>query len=149
MIKIGEMKVNSNIKPETYLILIIVAIVILCIVLRATILDYICTKDYIKESAIITDKYAEYYETIDHETSRDNYVELDYEYNNQTYHKKQRVFSLFNKKIGNSITVYINPDNPNEIKNVYNTRAFYIIDVLLIVWLIFTIKAYKNTKKSK
>ena len=139
MVKVGIGYINKEISPKKYLRLLEIGIIILTVLLYVTIDNYIKTKDYVKVVAKITDKYERSGDSDNYE----NYILLDYEYNNRQYSNEQQVFFKFNKNIGEIVKISINPENPGEMKNSYMTNLFYIMDTMLLVWILGVGSAYK------
>ena len=144
MIKIGKLQVNNNINPKTFLLLYIISFILLVIFGTYTITNFIKTKDYVKIEATITEVgYHQHYES----DSYSNYIQLEYQYNNNYYKNEQRVAFRGNKKVGNKTTIYINPLNPIEVRDNYLTKLNIVIGIVIIIFNVFCIKAYKTRKR--
>ena len=145
MIKVGKMQVNNNLNPKIFLILYIFSFVLLVIFGGFTITNFIRTKDYVKVEARIVDVgYNLHYES----DSYSNYIKLEYEYDNNNYNNEQRVVFRINKKIGNKITIYVNPINPVEVRDNYLTKLSVVISVFIIIFNLFCINAYRIRKNN-
>lgn len=143
MIKIGKLQVNNNLDHKIFLILFIFSFVLFLIFGGYSLTNYIKTKDYVKVKATITEiGYHKHYES----DSYSNYIKLEYEYDNNNYNNEQRVVFRFNKKVGNKITIYVDPMNPVEVSDNYLTRLNSIISIFAIIFNLFCIKAYRIRK---
>ena len=144
MIKVGKLQVNNNINPKTFLILYIISFILLVIFGTYTITNFIKTKDYVKIEATITEVgYHQHYES----DSYSNYIQLEYQYNNNYYKNEQRVAFRGNKKVGNKTTIYINQLNPIEVRDNYLTKLNIVIGIVIIIFNVFCIMAYKTRKR--
>lgn len=140
MIKLGKMQLNSNISYRGYLTITLFSLLLTCIFSVLAITNYIKTKEYDKFDATIT-YIGTKYTGSNSEESTINYIKFKFEYNNKEYSNEQRVAFKFNKKIGDRITVYVNSNNPNEIKDTYYTNSANSACFMMIVITIFLIKA--------
>ena len=143
MIKMGKMKVNENVSPKTFFWIMIFSIIIFAYLTIYNICNYINTKDYIKVEATITWVGTEY---INESDSTYSYIEYKYEYGEEDYTNKQRVAFRFNKKVGETQNIHINPNNPSEVKDTYMTNTSLIICGIMFVITIFMIKGYSIRK---
>lgn len=147
MIKIGKLQVNKNISPKTFWILTIFSLILFFILWGYSIYNYFKQKDYIELNAVITEVGYRYIPAGGEANAQIiNYIKLSYEYDDKTYSSQQRVAFKFNKKVGNLIRIYINPNNPEEMKDTYITNINFIINIITLVITIFLIKAYKIRK---
>lgn len=137
------MKVNSSITPEGYFKIVIFTILVVCALVGFTIAEYNESKDYVKVEAIIESVRKD---SANAENGEANYIEFSFQYNGKMYNNQQRVVFRLNKKVGSSTNVWINPENPNEIRDSYKTNLLYIIDGFSLIFLVFMIKAYKIRK---
>ena len=137
------MKVNSSITPEGYFKIVIFTILVVCALVGFTIAEYNESKDYVKVEAIIESVRKD---SANAENGEANYIEFSFQYNGKMYNNQQRVVFRLNKKVGSSTNVWINPENPNEIRDIYKTNLLYIIDGFSLIFLVFMIKAYKIRK---
>ncbi len=137
------MKVNSRITPEGYFKIVIFTILVVCALVGFTIAEYNESKDYVKVEAIIESVRKD---SANAENGEANYIEFSFQYNGKMYNNQQRVVFRLNKKVGSSTNVWINPENPNEIRDIYKTNLLYIIDGFSLIFLVFMIKAYKIRK---
>lgn len=147
MIKI---KVNQDISPKTFLMLIIFSLILFLILGGYTINIFIKTRDYVKVYASITEVSRRDYATKGGSSTVDNYanyIKLRYTYNNGRYTNEQRVLFRFNKKEGDKIKIYVNPKNPMEVRDNYMTRVGIAFSLMIIFFNIFCIKAYQIRKK--
>ena len=89
------------------------------------------TKNYVKVDATITKVD---YHLIPPDQSVEYYIEFSYDYNNENYVSRSKILFTFNKKVGKKIKIYINPNNPSEVRNDYinNTTILMIIIPLLV-----------------
>ena len=95
------------------------------------------------EATITEVGYHQHYES----DSYSNYIQLEYQYNNNYYKNEQRVAFRGNKKVGNKTTIYINPLNPIEVRDNYLTKLNIVIGIVIIIFNVFCIKAYKTRKR--
>lgn len=146
MIKVGKIKVNKDISPKTFLIITIFAFLLFLSCFSYSIFYFFKTKDYIKLDAVIVDVGYEYSNYGSENESRIYYMQVGYEYNNKNYINKQRVNFRFNKNKGDVVKIYVNPNNPEEIKDTYNTNIFIFLSILTLVLTIALAKGYKIRK---
>ena len=147
MIKAEKIQINPNISNKTFLILIIFSICLFLIFGVDTIKNIVKINSYEKITAVITEVG---HKVITGSSSADssnvNYIKFNYNYNGNKYKNEQRVVFKFNKKMGDSISIYINPDNPNEIMDTYMKNVSFIATIVSFVITIFLIKAYRIKK---
>lgn len=144
MIKVGKLQVNNNLNPKIFLILYIFSFIVFVVFCGFTITNFIITKNYVKLEATITEVgYRHYYDS----DGYSNYIKLEYEYHNNNYNNEQRVAFRANKKVGNKTTIYVNPLNPIEVRDNYLTKLNIVISIVIIIFNLFCIKAYRTRKK--
>lgn len=144
MIKVGKMQVNNNITPKIFLILCIFSCILFFIFGASTIINFIKTKDYVKvEATIIQVGYHHHYDS----ASNSDYIKLEYRYGNNKYNNEQRVSFRGNKKVGTKTAIYVNPLNPIEVRDNYLTKLNIVITIVIIIFNLFCIKAYKIRKE--
>lgn len=96
------------------------------------------SKDYLKTKAIITNVYRNY----DSEGRFFFYVKVSFNYENKTYFNNQKVSFGFNKKEGKEISIYFNPENPNQVRNNWWFRAYIISSILTFIYFIGMVVGY-------
>ena len=114
-------------------------------------------KDYKQDKAKCTEKVKalvinyEYEPPIDDEDDGNYYPIIEYEYNGETYTKTLVNYSE-NPKRGSFITIFINPNNPEEIFFEKNT-GLYIAPICSAIFstvgIFFTVKLIKDLKQNK
>lgn len=103
--------------------------------------NYIETKDYIKTTAVITElNYDTNYYS---DTRTSHYVILNYKYNNKEYNYKQKITFMLNNQEGEIKNIYINPKNPNEVKDTYTTNTTIFLSIISLFFNIMCIIIYK------
>ena len=153
MIKVGKIQVNSDISPKTFLILTVFATFLFLIFSFNAINNIIKVKNYDKISAEIVDivyrrnkkATSSNYDNRKNNHYR-NYMKVNYTYKGNNYEKEQLIAFRFNKKIGDKIDIYVNPNNPDEIANTYINNLIIIMSIFLLIVIVFLIKAYKVRK---
>jgi len=144
MIKVGKLQINNNLNPKFFLILYIFSFILLVIFGGFTITNFIKTKEYVKVQATITE--VGYHHHLGYDSYSD-YIKLEYQYDDNKYNNEQRVAFRGNKKVGEKINIYVNPSNPIEARDNYLTRINIIISIVIIIFNLFCIKAYRIRKK--
>ena len=138
---VGEIQVNKNIKPKTYLIIGVITCISTLITLVYLINQFIKTQNYVKVDAAIVEVGYDEVKT-EGENHYYNYIILRYTYDNNSYTYKQGVIFRFNKREEDKIKIYINPEQPDEVRDSYSIRLAIIVCLFLGVFDYFCIKAY-------
>ena len=139
-----QVKTNPKILPEQYLKIIIITIIILLMIALLVFYDYQKTKNYIALEGKIEQVYI--HESNESSGLSSKYIIISYEYKNKEYSYKQRIKFMSNPKKGEKATIKVNPDNPDEVKDMYNVKArFYLIIIGLFI-LAIEIVFYKERK---
>ena len=144
MIKVGKLQVNNSLELKIFLILYIISFILFVVFCGFKITIFIKTKDYVKIEAKISEVgYHQHYES----DSYSDYIKFEYKYDNNNYTNEQRVAFRGNKKVGNKTTIYVNPSNPVEVRDNYLTRLNIVISIVIIIFNVFCIKAYRARKR--
>ena len=145
MIKIGEMQVNRNINPKTFLFLIIILSCTFLAISTYLVIQFKNIKEYKKLEATIIDVYTERSRGTRDSTSQTyNYVKFSYVFNNQEYENSQLLsIGSYFVNIGELMNIYVNPNNPHEVLDMFTIKLAIFMDIFVLVFLIFLIKAYK------
>lgn len=75
------------------------------------------------------------------------YVLYEYQYKENTYSIKQRVFTFLGKREGEHKRVYVNPSKPEEVLDTFNMKMYLFLCMFCIVFSIFTCVAIVKMKK--
>ena len=128
MIKVGKLQVNREVKPRTFLILTIYSFILFLMFFCYTINNFIKIKDYIQVYGLIKETGTSF--AVRDNESTYKYVILSYSYNDNEYTTEQTVSRLFsNKKVGDTMKIYINPKNPSEVIDNYMTKLSIILSL--------------------
>ena len=135
-----KVKINNNIKPKQYLLLLIVFSIlflgIICFIVEQTM-------NYRKVSGVITDIQTTYNPS---DTSQqDRYVIIEYEVDSNKYETKQQKYS---GKEGSKADVYIKKCCPSIARNEFNYKVaiFGSLINLVVVFILFL--CYIESKKN-
>lgn len=148
MIKIGNPKINTKISPSIWIMAIIVSLIMSLIFGTYTISNFIKTKDYIKTYAIITDVNYHYESSSDGGSLIEN-IKVKYTFNDLEYSNIQRVTFRNFYKIGKKVKIYVNPNNPQIVRDNYLTKLSIFIFIVSFVFNMFATKAYLTIRKNK
>ena len=139
-----KLEINQNTNPKTILFLIILSSLIFIFFFISYIYTNIKTKDYIKIPAVIKElKYDTNYYS---DTRTSHYIILNYKYNNKEYNYKQKITFTFNNQEGKIKNIHINPNNPNQVKNIYNINPTILLSIMSLLFDIMCIIIYKKLK---
>lgn len=142
----NRIKINTNLSPKHYFALIILFAVIFIGISIYNACYIIEKQDYIKITATITDLSDNYSIRTENKVTS---IEYEYLYNNQVYTNIQRTFSNNNKNIGQQINIYINPNNPKDVVDLFFIRGCLLFNFFTLVFLIICIKCYKIRKATQ
>lgn len=136
-----KLEINQNTNLKTILLLIIFSSTMFMLFFSYCLYNYIETKDYIKTTAVITELN---YDTNYYSDTRTSYyVILNYKYNNKEYNYKQKITFMLNNQEGEIKNIYINPKNPNEVKDTYTTNTTIFLSIISLFFNIMCIIIYK------
>ena len=134
-----QLEINKNINPKAVLLLIIFSSTMFILFFGYCLYNYIETKDYVKTTAVITElNYDSYRDT--------HYAILNYKYNNEEFNYYQQILFKLNNQEGTTKNIYINPKNPNEVKDTYTTNTTIILSIMSLLFDIICIIIYKKLK---
>ena len=139
-----KLEINQNTNPKTILFLIILSSLIFIFFFSSYIYTNIKTKDYVKTTAVI--KELNYDTNYYSDTRTSHYIILNYKYNNKEYNYKQKITFTFNNQEGTIKNIHINPNNPTEVKNIYNNNATILLSIMSLLFDIMCIIIYKKLK---
>ena len=143
-----KIQINSSLSSKNYFSILIFSMILLLIIASSTVFDFFKTKEYVKVDGIITDYgYTDNNYSDSDTNSFSRYAIVNYTYQEKEYTSKIRVF--FGGKINKKISVYLDPNQPNKLKETFNTKIFLILDSVLLIFNIFCYKAYKQRKKEE
>lgn len=147
-IEVGKLKVNMKLSVKTFIIMVILALGLLTIMTSALLKTVFNVKEYDKLLAEITNIGVESYHD-EGKLKHGYFISLEYRYKNKVYTEQGHVSFRFDKKEGQKVNIYVNPEKPTSFVTYYDLRAMFLGEVFSIILFILTIKAYITRKKQK
>lgn len=135
-----KLKTNHSISTKTYLICGLCSLLVCLLLSSYCVYKYVKTKNFVKVEATITEN-----ETSD--KSSHNSINIDYKYKNINYTNQLKVIFKFNKKVGKTVKIHLNPANPYELRDAYVMYLLPISAGLTGIFSIFCIKVILTRKK--
>lgn len=141
------MEVDEKISPKKYLLMVLFSFILFIIFLGEMLDLFYKAKDFVRVDANVVGLEYRSDDTQDGGTTNYQNLILTYNYDNKEYSGEYRIFSKSSKKRKDSIKIYINPNDPSEIRNDYMISLTAILSVFGILAHIFCIKAYLVRRK--
>lgn len=135
-----KFKINHHITTKTFMICGLCSLLACLLLSSYCIYKYVKTKNFVKVEAIIT-------EPTNNEKSSHNFINIDYKYKNVNYTNQLKVIFKFNKKVGKTVKIHLNPTNPYELRNAYVMYLLPISACLAGIYSIFCLKIFLTRKK--
>ena len=136
-----KIQINENISSKSFFMIAMFSLFLFVVILGYTVGNLIKTRDYVKVKATIQDTITECSHSSSDDKQCTTFLKLEYQYDEISYYTEQRVifgFSIF----GSKINIYVNPENPEEVRDNYNTRLSIFLSLILLFSCYMTAKCY-------
>lgn len=135
-----KLKIKRRITNKTFMICGLCSLLVCLLLSSYCVYKYVKTKNFVKVEATII-------ENENSEKSPHNSINIDYKYKNVNYTNQLKVIFKFNKKVGKTVQIHLNPANPYELRDAYVMYLLPITAGLIGVYSIFCLKVILTRKK--
>lgn len=141
------MKVIVNPEGKKYLpFIMLIAIFILALLVRTDVRYYQKYSKYEKTSAIITDvEHKVTSSEYDNSTSHENIITYKYNVDGNEYEASREEVTKFGKRVGKEVNIKYNPENPEEIQDVFGQKICLFMTAVISFFAFITVVAIKQT----
>jgi len=143
MFKYSGIKINSNLSTKEFLSIFLVAFLATIFVNGWVIKEFIEIRNYEKTEAVIINTYT----TPSTRRMEKHYIKVEYDYLGKTYTNQLRAFKFEPRKVGDKITVIINPNDNSQLVEYYYRYFKMFAGIILAIISIFCFKVYRISKK--
>ncbi|MDD5827010.1 MAG: hypothetical protein PUD25_04505 [Bacilli bacterium] len=139
-----KMQISEDISAKNFLMIAFFSLFMFFLVFGWSINNFVQTKNYVKVKSIIIDvdcTCGEYSECT-------HYAKLEYQYDGKSYYTEQTLF-LGPAILGSKISIYVNPENPEEVRDNYNTRIMMVLSLFYLFICCVIFKCYWIKKRQE
>lgn len=143
-----KIQINENINSKTFLVIAFISLFMFFLVFGWSINNFVQTKNYVKVKAIIIDTITECRHGSSDNKQCTKFAKLEYQYDGKSYYTEQRLF--FGTAImGSKISIYVNSENPEEVRDNYNTRLMMLLSLMMLFICCVIFKCYWIKKRQE